>query len=163
MKRKFHSGYHMVIAPDDYPGKRYFRGYVYEHHYVWWLNTGNVVSGGFVIHHLNHDKTDNRFENLEILKNADHVRLHSKKASISELICANESCGVCFPKLTRYVNYLKSKGRTEFYCSRKCAPKVGSGKQGFKHGGYSYQNHGCRCKVCTDAHAENARRLRSKV
>jgi hypothetical protein len=50
-------------------------GYVYEHKLVW-LSSGRTIPSGYVIHHRNHDKHDNRLANLECLLIGDHVRLH---------------------------------------------------------------------------------------
>lgn len=50
---------------------------IYEHHQVWYEHTGHVVDTSIeAIHHKNHIKTDNRIENLELLKLADHYRAH---------------------------------------------------------------------------------------
>lgn len=58
---------------------------VYEHHYIWWLHTGHVVdTTKESIHHKNHIKTDNRFENLELLSLHDHQMRHID-ASVSHL------------------------------------------------------------------------------
>ena len=38
--------YEMVIAPEEYPGRRYRNRYVYEHQLVWWKNTGKLVPKG---------------------------------------------------------------------------------------------------------------------
>jgi DNA-binding NtrC family response regulator len=46
-------------------------GWKYEHHYIWEQHNGPVPNG-FVIHHKNGNKTDNRIENLEILPKRKH-------------------------------------------------------------------------------------------
>lgn len=32
--------YILIIPPPEYPGKKYRGRYAYEHHVVWWENTG---------------------------------------------------------------------------------------------------------------------------
>lgn len=69
--------------PTKYVGKR---GYVcvytpskvmYEHHLVWSSeNSGCQVPKGFVVHHKNCIKTDNRIENLILLPSDYHNALH---------------------------------------------------------------------------------------
>jgi len=49
--------YKFVKAPDEYPGKIYTCGNrVLEHHLVWWLNTGELISDDDIVHHKNEDK-----------------------------------------------------------------------------------------------------------
>lgn len=64
-------------------------GGVLEHHYVWWKNTGHVIdTSREVIHHVNHVRTDNRFENLQLLTLREHRRIHID-TSISNLLQFN--------------------------------------------------------------------------
>lgn len=46
------------------------------HRVVWKHNKGDIPSE-YDIHHINHDKTDNRIENLEIYEKSEHARLFS--------------------------------------------------------------------------------------
>jgi len=51
-------------------------GYAYEHLVVW-CAAGNPRPGkGELIHHQNHDKTDNRLENLSLMTRAEHSAKH---------------------------------------------------------------------------------------
>lgn len=47
-----------------------------EHDLVW-ERTHGPIPAGFVVHHVNHDKLDNRIENLELLDPLTHKRHHS--------------------------------------------------------------------------------------
>lgn len=68
--------YELVVAPDEYPGMKYRGRYCYEHHLVWWLKTGKTISADEVIHHVNGQKRDNRFCNLEKMTRSDHAKHH---------------------------------------------------------------------------------------
>lgn len=69
--------YEFVVAPDDYPGKRYRNKYVYEHQLVWWRHTGTLVPQGHLIHHKNERKRDNRFSNLQLKSRSSHASHHA--------------------------------------------------------------------------------------
>ncbi len=46
-----------------------------EHDLVWeWAH--GPIPAGFIVHHINHDKLDNRLENLELLDPLAHKRHH---------------------------------------------------------------------------------------
>lgn len=53
-------------------------GYVMEHRMV--MYDEGVDPTGYHVHHVNHDKTDNRFENLERKTESDHHREHIQEA-----------------------------------------------------------------------------------
>jgi hypothetical protein len=46
---------------------------VLMHRYVWEYYNGNI-NEGYDLHHINHDKSDNRIENLEIYSKVEHAR-----------------------------------------------------------------------------------------
>lgn len=52
-------------------------GGIYEHHQVWYENTGHIVDTKVeVVHHINGIKTDNRFENLQLMSKSEHSDMH---------------------------------------------------------------------------------------
>lgn len=53
------------------------QGGIYEHHYVWFINTGHVVQPGEVIHHRDHNKRNNKFNNLQLMTEAEHRKIHA--------------------------------------------------------------------------------------
>ena len=49
---------------------------VYEHRYVWERAHGPIPDG-FHVHHRNHDRADNRLENLSLIEGREHNRRHT--------------------------------------------------------------------------------------
>ncbi len=110
--------YILVVAPPEYPGKKYRGRYCYEHLLVWWKHTNDIVSKGFVIHHKNKDATDNRFENLEKLSVKAHNEHHGKEHSVTKI-------GKC-PNCKK--EFIAKKRPVQKFCSRYCSGQF-SGKK----------------------------------
>jgi len=108
--------YTLIIAPKDYPGKKYRNKYIYEHHFIWWKNTNSLVMEGYSIHHKNGLTTDNSFKNLEAISNTSHARVHRKTKKLEALVCFY--CKKPFLREARNTNFKKNKGQDNFYCCR---------------------------------------------
>lgn len=113
--------YVLIRAPGDYPGKTYRKEkrYAYEHHVVWWLHTNEVISEDDVIHHINEDKCDNRFENLEKTTRSKHTSKHNMVEYVTVI------CGWCKEvfKLRPSKYRTRKKYRDKLFCSRSCGAK----------------------------------------
>lgn len=116
--------YTLVKAPDSYPGKRYRGLYCYEHHLVWWENTGEELTTKEVIHHKNGVKTDNRFENLEKQDKSLHSANHAAERHTGYVSCVCACCNEKFDMpLRSFKSRLKAYGHSNFCCSRSCQVK----------------------------------------
>lgn len=62
-------GYWMIYVP--------MHGWIKFHHFVWEKAYGKVPEG-FILHHINLDKLDNRLENLQLLPLREHHKLHDR-------------------------------------------------------------------------------------
>lgn len=117
--------YELVIAPPEYPGRLYRGRYVYEHHLVWWQNTGEVPGEGFDVHHRNKNKRDNRFLNLEKKTHADHSREHGLEKSLTPIQAV---CGYCeeilFIPPRKYRARMKQSKSGVLYCGYSCQMKA---------------------------------------
>ena len=114
--------YILVVAPDWYKGKRYRGRYCYEHHLVWEQNTGTPVPDGYIVHHKDRNKFNNSFDNLELLKNSEHAKLHSTRGkTMAKLRCPY--CKKVFVREKRGLGF-----RNISFCSLQCAGKFYNSK-----------------------------------
>lgn len=73
---------HILIFPEDkyFPMARKYNklrttGYILEHRYVMAKYMGRCLDEWELVHHKNHNKLDNRIENLELIKPLSHIGL----------------------------------------------------------------------------------------
>lgn len=52
-----------------------------QHRAVMEKHLGRPLASGEVVHHANHDRADNRLENLEVMSRAEHASHHAKQAN----------------------------------------------------------------------------------
>jgi len=110
--------YELIVPPSDYPGKRYRGKYAYEHHVVWWTNTGRTVPPGCEVHHKNGQKRDNRFENLELLTSDEHKAHHSRNREIPDVIVVCAWCESEFSLAPRVLRKRRKKNNnSKVFCS----------------------------------------------
>jgi hypothetical protein len=77
-------GYILEYAPEH--ARHNQSGYVYQHILVWERITGKTLPKTWVIHHLNGNRSDNRFENLSAMPRGAHDKIMKPyKARIREL------------------------------------------------------------------------------
>lgn len=74
-KKKRCDGYIAVYFPDHPNSTK--DGYIMEHILVMEALLGRHLNKGECIHHKNQIKSDNRKENLQLMTNSEHMRLHS--------------------------------------------------------------------------------------
>ena len=72
----------------------YEDGYILEHRLVYEIAHGTKLPKGVSIHHINHNRSDNRPENLVALTQSEHAKLHAKELgkSVGQNYCID--CGV---------------------------------------------------------------------
>ena len=92
----------------------HYRGYhgKYLHRAVWEYYNGEIPSD-CVVHHKDLNPENNDISNLELIKKADHRKLHAEMAPEETYIC--EYCG---KEYTR-----RHKGKPNRFCSRECGSK----------------------------------------
>ena len=55
------------------------QGYVAEHRLVMEQAIGRYLEAGEVVHHINHDRGDNRIENLRLMSDSEHRAMHMRE------------------------------------------------------------------------------------
>jgi hypothetical protein len=98
-------------------------GYVLHHRVVMENHLCRVLNPGEVIHHKNGNKKDNTINNLELMDNAKHSRMHGLEQGRMWCTLKCPSCGKLFdkPKNRTFLN----KPAEYTACSRICSGKLG--------------------------------------
>lgn len=84
-------GYIMINSP-EHPNKTK-QGYVLEHRLVMEKHIGRYLESKEHVHHKNGDISDNRIENLELISESDHHKLHYRKMQRIKTFSVCEICG----------------------------------------------------------------------
>lgn len=69
------------------------RGYVMEHRFIWEQHNNAMLLPWATVHHINHEKKDNRIENLEVFIRGKHSDLHLKEKRDNEI--SKRKCCYC--------------------------------------------------------------------
>lgn len=74
-KKTRKDGYIAIYFPDHPKSNK--DGYIMEHDLVMECFIGRWLNDNEVVHHINKKRNDNRIENLKLMTNSEHARLHA--------------------------------------------------------------------------------------
>ena len=111
------SGYIYEYAPDHPHSTK--QGYVMQHRLVVEREIGRILDPSEEVHHKNHIRDDNRFENLEVQPDRATHRVTHAYYEQSE-------CPTCGTPVIRSIAHRRRHKNK--YCSRKCTAAAGSAR-----------------------------------
>ncbi|MBI5289900.1 MAG: HNH endonuclease [Chloroflexi bacterium] len=72
-------GYVLLRLP-SHPRAASMGGYVMEHRYLMEQHLGRYLELNEHVHHINHDRSDNRLENLMLIDPVEHAKYHTSQS-----------------------------------------------------------------------------------
>jgi len=86
---------------------------------------GRLLKPSELVHHRDHNKGNNTIENLMVMSNSEHSRLH--RPYIKDIECKCPECGRMFFLSPRFYRLrLKRNKSGALYCSRSCGSVAGN-------------------------------------
>lgn len=114
--------YNYAVVP-EHP-KRTKNNYVLEHRVVMENYLGRLLDDDEVVHHINGNKKDNRIENLEVLSNEEHAKLHGSKVGHKMVMLKCPWCKKVF-SIEKRQSFLDKHGKYPCTCcSNECRGKL---------------------------------------
>lgn len=115
-------GYRYARTDPPHP-KRNANDLYPEHRVVMENILNRPLLGNEVVHHINGDKTDNRPENLQVMSQSDHGKLHRPKQDPLSMECP--VCGKSFEITPHEARWrIKKSSVGVATCSRSCGNKA---------------------------------------
>lgn len=114
--------YILVIAPDNYPGKKYRNRYCYEHHLIYWQHYGIVPNENEIIHHKDGNKHNNDINNLVLITKKEHDSYHNRLRKHHWILLKCPTCNKLFTLPYRQSHIVKKYKAS--YCSKECSNKA---------------------------------------
>lgn len=111
--------YNYAVVP-SHPDAIKF-GYVLEHRIIMENHLCRSLNSDEVVHHINGNKKDNRIENLEVMTNSEHVKMHMKDRGRKWAKLCCPSCKTIFEKPYNKTHLQKDYSFTS--CSKTCRGK----------------------------------------
>jgi hypothetical protein len=104
--RSISSHGYVLVKVDESKYSIIANGYAYEHKYIMEKTLGRKLIKGEIVHHANHNRQDNRIENLMLCDFSNHKFMHRKNYSHRQTpgeknICIVCACG-CGQSLKKY-------------------------------------------------------------
>jgi phage FluMu protein Com len=120
-----------IISKGDYnyavvrghPAATAVGDYVLHHRVVMENHLNRLLQHDEVVHHVNGDKKDNRVENLKVMGNSEHARLHQVGAPKKMVDLKCPQCDKIFTR-ARGQSFLGGKGTEYTTCSPRCRGKL---------------------------------------
>lgn len=108
IKRPEHFGQWHVEKTTGYLRK----GDIRQHRMIAEKALGRKLSKTEHVHHINHDKTDNRIENLLVMQASFHHKIHTGKSKKGEI----KVCVICGKKKYYCISNLKNISNSQYRC-----------------------------------------------
>ena len=118
---KHHSAGYIYIWKPNHPLVN-IDGYVAEHRLVMEEHIGRYLTKDEHIHHINGNKQDNRIENLQILSNSEHRKLHTK--DMSDRFCSCCGTDKTYINHGKYIQWIKHPITKEGYVCGRCYKQI---------------------------------------